>query len=242
MENRVSPLVWMNEKLSLTLKLIPVTLPSGAKNVRPYTFSDWENANLLEKQAVKDKGLPEQAELEGRVSRAKFLGSVMFSSTFFYRKQLETLTGVADSLDALDRFLDEKCGRNSPGLNAFRTSVREIRNLIGGFFKEKQEKDAEEGISQDRQNRAESLGKEEDSRQADTAGSIRSRADAYRMLNSASDYLLIHEPHSPTPYLVKRAVSWGHMSLTELLHELIADEHDLHQILKLLGLKGALSK
>ena len=47
-----------------------------------------------------------------------------------------------------------------------------------------------------------------------------------------------HEPHSPTPYLVKRAVSWGDMTLTELLRELVNDDNNLKAILSLLGLKG----
>ena len=57
------------------------------------------------------------------------------------------------------------------------------------------------------------------------------------MLSEAADYLLMHEPHSPTPYLVKRAVSWGNMTLNELLQELVNEEHDLRQIYKLLGMQ-----
>jgi len=57
------------------------------------------------------------------------------------------------------------------------------------------------------------------------------------LLAAAADYLLIHEPHSPTPHLVKRAVSWGRMSLTELLRELIQDDSNLRQIFSLLGVK-----
>ena len=67
--------------------------------------------------------------------------------------------------------------------------------------------------------------------------SIRNRTEAYQMLSAAADYLLIHEPHSPTPYLVKRAVAWGHMTLMELLNELVNDNQDLKQIYTLLGLK-----
>ena len=58
------------------------------------------------------------------------------------------------------------------------------------------------------------------------------------MLSEAADYLFIHEPHSPTPYLVRRAVTWGNMTLTELLKELITDDGDLRAIFNLLGFKG----
>ncbi len=66
---------------------------------------------------------------------------------------------------------------------------------------------------------------------------ICSRSEAYRRLAEAADYLLRTEPHSPTPYLVKRAIGWGNMSLTELLMELVNSENDLAGIYNLLGIK-----
>jgi len=68
-------------------------------------------------------------------------------------------------------------------------------------------------------------------------GRIRSRSEAYRMLGEAADYLMTTEPHSPVPYLVKRAVTWGNMSLSELLAEIVNDQSDLHAIHSLLGLR-----
>jgi predicted component of type VI protein secretion system len=67
---------------------------------------------------------------------------------------------------------------------------------------------------------------------------IRSRAEAYRVLAEAADYLLRTEPHSPVPYLVKRAISWGNMSLAELLSEFVASSDDLVTIYRLLGIRG----
>lgn len=54
---------------------------------------------------------------------------------------------------------------------------------------------------------------------------ITTRAEAYRALDQAAELLLRVEPHSPVPYLVKRAVRWGSLSLSELYGELfqIAD-------------------
>jgi predicted component of type VI protein secretion system len=67
---------------------------------------------------------------------------------------------------------------------------------------------------------------------------IQSREDAYRRLAEAAEYLLRTEPHSPTPYLVKRAVAWGSMPLTELLQELVQSEGDLQQLYGLLGMRS----
>jgi type VI secretion system protein VasJ len=46
------------------------------------------------------------------------------------------------------------------------------------------------------------------------------RADAYRQIVAAADYLIAVEPHSPVPYLLRRAASWGGMALPQLYVEL----------------------
>ncbi len=69
-------------------------------------------------------------------------------------------------------------------------------------------------------------------------GPIRSRTEAYRRLSEAADYLLRTEPHSPTPYLVKRAVEWGSMSLPELLEQIVRNEGEMNEIDRLLRLTG----
>jgi type VI secretion system protein ImpA len=68
-------------------------------------------------------------------------------------------------------------------------------------------------------------------------GPIRSRADAYRQLEGIANFLQSIEPHSPTPYLVRRAVSWGRMPLPELMQEVLREEGDLNRLFTVLGLK-----
>jgi type VI secretion system protein ImpA len=72
-------------------------------------------------------------------------------------------------------------------------------------------------------------------RAADSSSGLRSREEAFRRLDEVADYLLRTEPHSPVPYLVKRAVTWGAMPLAELLQELLDSESDLKQLYRLLG-------
>jgi type VI secretion system ImpA/VasJ family protein len=74
------------------------------------------------------------------------------------------------------------------------------------------------------------------------SGPIRSRESAYQQLSSIADYLEKIEPHSPTPYLVRRAVSWGEMSLAELLKELVGDNPaNLKPVYSLLGIEDGTS-
>ncbi|MEG2005552.1 MAG: type VI secretion system protein TssA, partial [Bilophila sp.] len=69
-----------------------------------------------------------------------------------------------------------------------------------------------------------------------TVVSVSSREQAYASLAALADYLMRTEPHSPAPWLVKRAVAWGNMSLTELLEELLGQGENLDSIRKLLGI------
>lgn len=62
------------------------------------------------------------------------------------------------------------------------------------------------------------------------------REQAYMALESIADFLHKTEPHSPTPYLIKRAVNWGRMPLPELMAEVIREEGDLNKLVNLLGL------
>lgn len=70
------------------------------------------------------------------------------------------------------------------------------------------------------------------------AGPVNSREEAYRRLAEAAEYLMRAEPHSPTPYLVRRAVAWGGKSLADLIEEFLRDGYDLKTLRVFLGLEG----
>lgn len=239
LEGRISPFVLMNEKIALKLKFILITKPRSVDS-SPYSFADYESANILENQALKDKSIFEKAESEGKATRAKFLGSVMFSPSSFYVKQSRELNDSLEILTALGLFLGEKCGRESPSLKQFKDILEAIQHLSSEFLNEKIKENVINDPLLQEGDMKESIVSDEDEKEGGKRPvflSIRNRAEAYRMLSEAADYLLIHEPHSPAPYLVKRAVMWGHMTLTELLQELISDDSDLKQIFRLLGLR-----
>lgn len=70
---------------------------------------------------------------------------------------------------------------------------------------------------------------------APIAATLSSREDAYRQLVIIADYLAKTEPHSPVPYLIKRAVEWGNKPLNELLTELISADSEARRVWSLLG-------
>src|SRR5689334_3969227 len=66
---RTAPIVWINERLFLTLKQIPITQPETNDAVA-YTWLDWEHALHLEQQAKKYPSLLRVAETEQQVTKA----------------------------------------------------------------------------------------------------------------------------------------------------------------------------
>ncbi|WP_432261363.1 ImpA family type VI secretion system protein [Cupriavidus sp. TMH.W2] len=65
-------------------------------------------------------------------------------------------------------------------------------------------------------------------------GRIEDRAHAYRLIRDVADYLARQEPHSPTPYLLRRAVRWGQMPLADLMQEILREEGDIGRYFSLL--------
>ncbi|GBC62147.1 type VI secretion system protein TssA [Desulfonema ishimotonii] len=232
---RIAPAEWMNRKLSIRLKLIPVTRPDSRNaGVPSYTFADKERSDLIGHLPEKEK-----INLEDEITQAAFLRSVMYTPKSFYAEQVRTLTACLAHLEYLDSLLEEKCGSEAPGLREFRETLEHIRDLANGFLKarEKEEKDHETEAPGSAATDGDGPTADDDALTGTTTLSIRSRAQAYRILSEVADYLLIREPHSPVPHLLKRAVRWGDMSLPDLLQELVNDDNDRYEIFKLLALK-----
>lgn len=234
-EARMAPLIWLNEKLSMRLKFIPMTIPQST-DANLYCLADWESANRLEKLAVKDPEARVRAEDEGHPTRAKFLSSVMFSPRALYSRQAADIAAALSFLEDLNALCDKQCGQTAPSLNLFRETLEQIQALVDKFLKEKPAEAPDTLLPEETGKAPDVTGHEETGELG--VLSIASRAEAYTLLSAAADYLLIHEPHSPTPHLVKRAVRWGHMSLTELLRELVNDDGSLKQIISLLGMRS----
>ncbi|BFG80383.1 type VI secretion system protein TssA [Paraburkholderia terrae] len=66
---------------------------------------------------------------------------------------------------------------------------------------------------------------------------VESRTQAYQLIELVAQYLTEQEPHSPTPYLLRRAVSWGQMPLPELMREVLRTEGDMSRYLAMLEVK-----
>jgi type VI secretion system ImpA family protein len=233
-EYRLAPLVWMNEKLSLQLKQLPITRPqTGDAGV--YSWADWESALRLE--GVKDARALQAAEAAGKVTPARFLGSMTVSPTAFYVTLARQIATLLETLATFERTLETRCGATAPSLSHFKDVLLGLQHFVDNVLQERGET-GEDPCSAAAAPEGLMVVQLHDEVDIPTGARIRSRAEAYRRLAEAAEYLLHTEPHSPTPYLVKRAVSWGGMTLTELLQEFVHNPNDLRAIYGLLGMRA----
>jgi type VI secretion system protein ImpA len=65
---------------------------------------------------------------------------------------------------------------------------------------------------------------------------IQDREQAYAALMSIAIYLQRIEPHSPTPYLIQRAIELGQLSLPDMIRDVSASAGSLDKFFELLGI------
>ena len=165
------------------------------------------------------------------------------SSTQFYRELADDLASVSLAVEDLDKTLLEICGETeAPSFGKMRDLSESMGHLVARILKERDamEQKIRTPASSDISGSEEFEPVDADAPPLDLpSGSIGSRAEAYRALAAAADYLTAVEPHSPAPYLVRRAIKWGRMSLAELLRELLRDNADLPTVYNLLGIRDS---
>lgn len=237
LEYRIAPFEWINEKITIIVKLVQLTNPQGDSS-RVYGWADWETAcrpATGQLQTYRGKAV------EPKLTQEQFQEAVTQTHTHDLKILLELTDGVINALKALSATLDVKCGGHSPGLGRLSSTLNSIRGLLFTSFSQRPDAnptkaenamatdDSDIPVDPNLQNPDEAI-----EAGALSSGPIRNRAEAYRRLTEAAEYLARTEPHSPVPYLVKRAIGWGNMNLQDLLPELVRNNSELSEIYRLL--------
>lgn len=244
---RTAPFVWLNENLPITLRLqVPLVFVADRKP--PYlNLADWERVVMP----------PPSREARAEALEFSRDELVQLVDTRGVRWLAQLQGEIAEALarwEALARNLDEKLAADAPSLGKVTETLRRMEraciSLLDGRGPAAAAPQPEPDVVQppaylDEPEPAEPPASEEHAMSADTdsapaaaplaLGPIRTREDAYRMLEAAAVFLQRTEPHSPTPYLVKRAVAWGQLSLPDLMEEVLREEGDLGRFFSMLG-------
>ncbi len=245
-ELRLSPFEWINMKFSDVLMFTKITQPFDSL-ILPYTLADFRDAQALESNVKRRKDghtLLLRAEQDGRPVMAHFKESVLQTPASFYQKMLEDLQKALEPLLSLEKTLNELCPKENISFYRVQQVLDEIRMFAQKVLRERGAGVLQGELQEMKDNNGQKATKTRalaSSKQDDvlSLSPIKSRIEAYAQLEQVADFLMYIEPHSPVPYLVKKAVSWGNLSLIELFSEVAANESDLSQFKKLLGIGEA---
>ena len=227
-EFRIAPLVWLNRKLPTDLKLLPLTAPE-AEGIPVCTLADWEMA------APSTGG---QTPAAGRViTLARFQESALRTPPSHFETVTDNIRGMMRQCAELEALLDQKMGRESPGLTGIRGVGETTLAVLESLLHERPNSLPAELDEPSKMDEPSAESGVEASAEPPAFGRVRTRSEAYRWLAEAADFLARTEPHSPSSYLVRRAIAWGSMSLQELLAELVRNPGELTEIYRLLNVR-----
>jgi type VI secretion system ImpA family protein len=246
---RTSTIEWINERLPLRLLEVPVTKPTEIDG-RSYTWGDRTEA--LRRDALsKRAGKAAKATAAGPdewLTPAKFASSAGSTPQALLADWEDDLAGALVAARTLESFLDEQCGSAAPSLSKIIGLMTEIRRYFSTVLDERGRVSAPAAASPTPATGQPAAAEppsilEAVMQQTPTAPPApvimdhsAARTEAYRKLAEAVDTLMRIEPHSPTPYLVKRAIAWGGMSLAELMRHFIDSGYDLKSLYTMLGM------
>lgn len=238
---RLAPLEWLNESLSASVRVHVALLQLGGGKPQPVTLADWERVAAAEDAA----GVHASSGPEGALTRAGVFAAAAWPDAGI----AATRAAAVDSGESLRRviaFLGDQLGADAPNLGKLQNVLESIQRVLIQWIPEEREcagtadlaavdAGGEDGAAAVR------LSVPEDNVAAEARAPVaipawRGRDDAYAALESLADYLTRLEPHSPAPFLIRRAVKWSRMSLPEVLAEVVREEGDLNRLVNVLGI------
>ncbi len=151
LDYRVGPLEYLNEKVSLCLKQIPVTDPGVSAG---YSWLKWQESRQVgyDKDTVNQygdvdegkKNRRDQMKAEGKLTAEDFDSAVAASSKSYYVSLSEKLASCLDAFKEFDETVDEKFGNAAPRLAEFRQTIEESEQLVSRYLKEKTQLEPDE--------------------------------------------------------------------------------------------------
>jgi len=240
MDARANCLALMDRQTAQALKEVPLTEFRGGEN---YSYFQWEKSKLPEefnKIALGNKAEGDRIKQESEKATEEWARLNRATPRRFYEELFTLVTQCGEEFQHLDRAMDDRFGRQTPGLGELKKSLENVRALAEKIVKEKRilEPDPVSAeLAGSGEGAMEAGGEAAGGAVTSASGAVRGRQDALRRLSEVAEYFQKTEPHSPVSYLVGRAVRWGSMPLEQWLEEVIKDPTVLAQIQETLGVK-----
>ena len=243
-EARKSPFEWMSESLAVSLKIHVVMMTILERSPSKITLVEWDRLTAEDVHAQdilqpKKENVPAELQLEP-ISRSELLALAQSSvHSKSLRMQLSQVRECIQTVQHLQKLLDEKLAMDAPNLSKLMLCLTAFDRTLAALTPDLG--NAQTSIEAQSASTLEDLPAEGDhvmqvtdeshSKAPDwQSGQWRTREQAYATLEAVAAYLQQREPHSPTPYLIQKAVRWGRLPLPELMKEIMREEGDLNRM------------
>jgi type VI secretion system protein ImpA len=218
LEVRAAPFNWLDDaergaRFPTSIRGVPL--------VGDFSWQDWKRSQSGEGSAA---------------AKEAFEKAVLATSREQCQATCEDLDRCAEELAGLRTVLDEKLANEAPGLAEVRQAIEDCRNLARQILERKGPAPSE-GEEEAGEAGEAGAGEPRGDGRAAPERAMHSRADVYRRLAEAANLLEQLEPHSPIPYLIRRAVELGAMPFPQLMKALIREENVLTEMNRELGIK-----
>jgi len=125
LDYRAGPLEFLNDKVWLVIKQIPLTDP---KTTPGYSWLQWQESR-------------QESSAAGKISAEDFDRAVRSCSKSFYQTLSDKVAGCLSEFQLFDQIVDEKFGREAPRLAELRTALDDCNLLVSRILKEKKEQE-----------------------------------------------------------------------------------------------------
>ncbi|HBO0859718.1 type VI secretion system protein TssA [Pseudomonas aeruginosa] len=242
LEERAARLGWQGTTLAEVIGNLPLTQGSG------YGLNRYEESRQVENLTRQNASAGAAALEEGKINAEIFQRSVTQTETEFLLARHAQVTASVEAFRRLQAGMDTHFGHEAPSLRKLEEKLLAALQLLERVLKER----GVEQVPQTREEpgKGEHIG-ETHAEEAPPAAAVQqqqvsglrtiplSREEAFTMLANAADYFRHTEPQSPVPYLVERAIRWGHMPLEEWLKDVIKDNGVIDSIKSTLGTQSS---
>jgi type VI secretion system protein ImpA len=227
----------MGESSLVPLNELPIT-----KSVAGDAYSSIDYAEASELEAVSEADIREKRLAGGAITFSQLEDAVRKTDRTFYLDLVADLNQIIALIQEIESFLNDHCVADetgestAPSVSTFRSRVQEILDNVRRLAADHlAEPIVVEGSVVDVNGELITAGGQ-DSRMRMSAGIVVSRDDALEVLRKVASYFEHAEPHSPISFALRQIVSWGNMSLPDLLRELIEDDSVMRNLEKRIGL------
>lgn len=233
LEHRDNLFRWMADKLRLPLRKVPFTATGSGVD---FGWADWEQAQRNEQiRAALGKG--SEQSIEGTTLQ-------MFTSALSCTPSPQLITvqsEIADALaalEALKKVLEAALSDEAPVFDVLEDLLKDISLMIETEARKR-------GLSREAAppdvDVAELFAESASGGVEVPVVSTADRRHLYNTLSSMADQLARIEPHSPVPYLIRRAVAWGGLNTAQLYNEVFVRCGGQINIFELLGLEDQIA-